>query len=76
MNIPKAWTLTVHYSLFQLLFLVLKSMHILSQALQTQFEQEPHSQYSFRESCEGLLKSCPNYYLVNTTALDDDPIYF
>lgn len=51
-------------------------MHILSQALQTQFEQEPHSQYSFRESHEGLLKSCPNYYLVNTTALEDDPIYF
>lgn len=51
-------------------------MHILSQALQTQFEQEPHSQYSLTDSCEGLLKSCPNYYMINTTTLKDDPIYF
>lgn len=61
--------------LFQLLFLIPQSVDILSQAIQTKSECDPHFQHSFRESHEGLLKSCQNYYLVNTTTLKDDPIY-
>ena len=59
----------------QLLFIVLQSMAILSQALHIQSEGKPYSQYTYRESLKGSLKSYENYYLVNTTTLKDDPIY-
>jgi len=50
-------------------------MAILSQALHIQSEGKPYSQYTYRESLKGSLKSYENYYLVNTTTLKDDPIY-